>query len=215
VSPCPERPPAILETCPHYLVLDDSLYDLPGDESLKYVMSPPLRKPADSEALWAGLQDGRISIVATDHCTWDFSCKKRLGATNFTRCPNGVAGVELRLALIYSGGVVKRRMNLSRFVSLCCTTPARRFGLYPRKGSLSPGADADIVLFDPSYKFRVRHALLHENVDYSPYEGLELQGYPVATFSRGELVMKNGKFIGREGHGRYLKRSLPDTAYRP
>jgi dihydropyrimidinase len=201
---------AILETCPQYLVLDEVRYGLPGNEGLKYVMSPPLRTGADQEALWAALGDGRIDVIGSDHCPFDFKTDKMLGASDFALCPNGIPGVELRLPLLYSEGVVKRGMSPSRMVELCSTLPAKRFGIFPQKGTIAVGSDADLVLFDPERKVRVTHALLHERVDYTPYEGFELTGRPVMTISRGEVIVREGEFVGAEGRGRYLKRGLPD-----
>ncbi|MDR2492376.1 MAG: dihydropyrimidinase [Coriobacteriales bacterium] len=205
-------PPAFahLETCPQYLLLDESSYGLPDGEGLKFVMSPPVRRAEDREALWAALADGRVEVVGTDHCPFYFSEKKRLGEADFTACPNGAPGVELRLALMHSEGVVRRGMSLSRLVDVCATTPARRFGVYPQKGTIAPGSDADIVLFDPARRVRVTHGLLHERVDYTPYEGMELVGYPVMTISRGDVIVREGAFVGADGRGRYLRRSLPD-----
>jgi dihydropyrimidinase len=210
---CQESPtplPVFLETCPQYLTLDAACYDEPGDEGLKYLMSPPLRHEHDREALWAACLDGRIDVIGTDHCPFFFTEKQAKGARDFRLCPNGIPGVELRLALIHSEGVVKRGMSLSRFVALTSTLPARRFGLYPQKGTIASGSDADIVLFDAGRVVEVTHGLLHEHVDYTPWEGWQVTGWPVMTLSRGELVMRAGEFTGREGHGRYLHRALPD-----
>ncbi|MDR2587205.1 MAG: dihydropyrimidinase [Coriobacteriales bacterium] len=204
----PPQRNAFFETCPQYLVLDDSRYELPGDEGLKYLMSPPLRKPADQEALWAALLDGRIGVVATDHCPFNFGGEKQLGKDDFTACPSGVPGVELRMPLMYSEGVVKRGMDLTRFVQLCCTEPARRFGVFPQKGTLAVGSDGDVLIFDPTKRVTVTHSMLHENVDYTPYEGMELYGYPEITISRGEVIARDGAFVGAPGRGRYLKRAI-------
>jgi dihydropyrimidinase len=206
----PAPMPWLLETCPQYLVLDEALYDAPEDEGLKYVMSPPLRKAHDREALWQALADGRVSTVGTDHCPWNFAKEKQLGRKDFTKCPNGAPGVELRLALMHSEGVVRRAMSLERMVAVCSTLPARIFGLYPRKGTIAPGSDADLVLFDPTRTVRVTHDLLHENVDYTPYEGIEIVGWPVVTISRGEVIMREGAVVAAAGRGRYLHRLKPD-----
>lgn len=197
-----------LETCPQYLILDAGVYDLPNHEGLKYVMSPPLRDMASREALWQGIADGSIEVVGTDHCPFFFTEKIAAGADDFTKCPNGAPGVELRLALMYSEGVVKRGLSQNALVKLCSTAPAKRFGIYPRKGLLAAGSDADIVIFDPNRSLTVTKNLLHENVDYTPYEGIEVQGYPTMTISRGAIVMKEGEFVGQKGAGQFLKRSL-------
>lgn len=198
-----------LETCPQYLILDEALYALPDHEGLKYLMSPPLRNEASRVALWQGLEQGTIEVVGTDHCPFFFTEKLEKGAQDFTACPGGAPGVELRLALMYSEGVVKRGMSPNRIVELCSTAPAKLFGIYPRKGLLAPGSDADIVIFDPEAQMTVTHDLLHENVDYTPYEGIELMGYPTMTISRGKIVMHEGTFVGQAGAGEFLKRSLP------
>jgi dihydropyrimidinase len=200
---------AVLETCPQYLLLDESRYRLPDNEGLKYIMSPPLRTAADQEALWTALQDGRIDVIGTDHCPFYFKTDKMLGATDFTQCPNGIPGVELRLALLFSEGVIKRGMSLNRMVELCSTLPAKRFGIFPQKGTIAIGSDADLVIFDPERETTVTHSALHEQVDYTPYEGFELKGYPIMTISRGEIIVKQGVFLGSEGRGRYLNRALP------
>jgi dihydropyrimidinase len=203
--PLPDN--VFLETCPQYLLLNDSLYDAPDGEGLKYIMSPPLRKPSDQEALWAAIKAGHINVIATDHCPWNFAKEKQLGKGDFTLCPNGAPGVELRMPLMYTEAVIKRGINLSRFVDICCAAPAKRFGLYPRKGTLAPGSDADVVLFDTLQQM-VRHERLHENVDYTPYEGMIVCGYPVMTLSRGKIMMRNGEYCGGEAHGRYLHRDV-------
>jgi len=197
----------ILETCPQYLTLDESAYHQDGLEGLKFIMSPPLRTHKDIDALWEGLMDRRVSTVGTDHCPFFFQDKLR-GKDDFTQCPNGIPGVELRLALMYNEGVRKRGMDICRMVEVCSTAPARIFGLYPKKGTIAVGSDADLVVFDPKRKLRVTHAMLHENVDYTPYEGLELTGYPELTFSRGELIAQDGEFIGTPGRGRFQMRKL-------
>jgi dihydropyrimidinase len=191
------------ETCPQYLLLDESLYS--GTEGLKYIMCPPLRTPADQEALWQGLENG-IDTVATDHCPFFFVTQKMLGKDDFTKCPSGVPGVEERIPLLYSEGVAKKRISLRRFVDLCCTVPAKLFGLYPQKGMIAPGSDADIVIIDPEKRCVLNKAMLHSNVDYSAYEGFEVQGWPVCTISRGRVIARNGEFCGEAGWGRFLKR---------
>jgi dihydropyrimidinase len=202
----PNRQHAILETCPQYLLLEDSRYGLADGEGLKYIMSPPLRKEADQQALWEALASGNITVVGTDHCSFNFATDKQAGKNDFTTCPNGMPGVELRLAQMYSEGVVKRGLSIQRMVELCSTAPAKIFGIYPQKGTLAPGSDADLVIFDPNKKLKVSHAMLHENADYTPYEGMELTGYPTMTISRGKIIAENGQFKGSTNHGRFLKR---------
>ena len=194
------------ETCPQYLFLDESNYEEEDDNGLKYVMSPPLRERENNERLWQGIADGSIQTVATDHCPFDFEFKKELGSSDFTKCPNGAPGVEARIALMYSEGVGKKRINLNRFVDIVSTAPAKLFGIYPQKGSISVGADADLVIIDPNKEVTIRHKNLHENVDYTPYEGMEVRGYPVMTISRGEIIVEDGRFTGQRGRGKFLKR---------
>ncbi|MDR1468745.1 MAG: dihydropyrimidinase [Spirochaetaceae bacterium] len=194
------------ETCPQYLLLDESRYDLPGDEGLKYIMCPPLRTKADQEALWAGLARGDIDVIATDHCPFFFATQKKRGSGDFTRTPSGAPGVEERLTLIYSEGVVKNRLTLRQFVNLNSTNPAKLFGLYPRKGVLQKGSDADIVILDPSARTVLSTKNSHSNVDYTAYEGFAVIGRPVTTIARGEVIVQNGVFKGAKGRGRFLKR---------
>lgn len=194
------------ETCPQYLFLDESRYMEGENHGLKYVMSPPLRERENNERLWKGIAEGSIQTVATDHCPFDFEFKKKLGSEDFTKCPNGAPGVEARMALMYSEGVAKNRISINRFVDVVSTTPARLFGLYPKKGSISVGADADLVVIDPDRRAVIKHENLHENVDYTPYEGMEVTGYPVMTISRGEIIVEEGRFTGKRGRGNFLKR---------
>jgi dihydropyrimidinase len=193
-----------VETCPQYLLLDDSVYRQPGFEAAKFVMAPPPRTVADGAALWAGLRAGEIDTVATDHCPFFFETQKVRGRHDFSRIPGGAPGIETRLTLIYTHGVRSGYLSPSRWVDACCTAPARRFGLAPRKGTLAIGADADVVLFDPEKRAILSHQSLHQNVDYTPYEGWEVRGYPVAVISRGEVIVRDGQFLGRPGRGRFV-----------
>jgi len=193
------------ETCPQYLLLDDSRYDDPS-EGLKYIMSPPLRKLNDEEALWCSLAAGEIDTIATDHCPFFFAAQKQRGKDDFTLCPGGASGVEERMPLIFSHGFMKGRLTLPQLVWLCCTRPAQLFGLGDSKGDIKVGMDADLVLFDANREFSFTKEHLHENVDYTPYEGLPQQGYPILTISRGEVIVEEGSFTGNRGRGRYLNR---------
>jgi len=193
------------ETCPQYLLLEESLYGLPDMEGLKYIMSPPLRLPADRTALWQGLESD-LDTVATDHCPFFFKTQKMLGKDDFTKCPGGAPGIEERIPLMYSEGVVKKRISLRRFVELCCTMPAKLFGLYPEKGVIREGSDADLVIIDPDRREILTQKKLHSNVDYSAYEGFEVQGYPVCTVSRGEVIVRGGVVSARSGRGKFIKR---------
>jgi dihydropyrimidinase len=195
------------ETCPQYLLLSSDNYDEPDFNGAKYVISPPLRPKANQESLWQGLHDGNLLTVATDHCPFDFKGQKEMGRDFFGLIPNGMAGIETRMALLFDRGVNAGKISLNKFVELTATNPAKIFGMYPQKGSIAIGADADIIVFDPKLKRTITKALLHENVDYTPYEGFEVIGYPEMTISRGEVIVKNNNFIGKVGRGKFLARS--------
>jgi dihydropyrimidinase len=198
--------PVYAETCPQYLFLGEECYDEPELGGLKYIMSPPLRSLKDQEALWQGIEDGDIDVIATDHCPFDFKKKVKMGKTDFSKCPGGIPGIELRVPLMFSEGVMKDRISLNRFVEIVASTPARIMGLYPQKGRIKPGSDGDIVIMDPNHRCAVTHGMLHENVDFTPYEGMSIQGWPVLTMVRGHIVAKDGKFVGEKGYGRFIKR---------
>jgi dihydropyrimidinase len=200
------------ETCPQYLLLTDRELARQNFEGAKFVCSPPLRSDADRERLWQGLTVDDLQTVGTDHCPFFFRGQKDLGLKNYEEIPGGLPGIESRLALVHQFGVRAGRLSLNRWVQVCCTNPALIFGLYPRKGSLEPGADADIVLFDPEKKVIIKKSILHEQVDYTPYEGFELTGYPVTTILRGRMIMDNGNFTAAPGTGRYLDRQ-PGAAF--
>jgi len=206
--------PAFAETCPHYLFLDRSEYDGPGFESAKFVMTPPLRDHDCQQALWRGLKFDDLQIVATDHCPFCFNEKahgllksKQLGKDDFSKIPNGAPGVELRLPLLFDGGVKAGRINLNRFVQLVATAPAKMFGLFPRKGTIAVGSDADIVIFDPEQKHTLSADTHHSSVDYSLFEGREVTGKVQKVFSRGRLIVDGDQWLGRAGMGQYISRS--------
>ncbi len=194
------------ETCPQYLTLTADKYEFSDIEGAKYVCSPPLRAKHDQEALWEELSKGTIQTVGTDHCPFNFHGQKDKGLDTFIHIPPGLPGIESRLALLYTFGVRAGRISLNRWVDCCAASPARLFGLYPRKGSLTPGADADIVIFDPDKEVVISHEMLHERVDYTPYEGFKLQGYPVMTILRGKPLVSDGKYIGGAAKGKFLVR---------
>ena len=193
------------ETCPQYLFLSDAELERPGFEGAKYVCSPPLRPPRHQAELWRGVRTNDLSVVATDHCPFCFKEQKGLGRGDFSKIPNGLPGVENRVDLIYQG-VVRGDISVERWVEIVATTPARMFGLYPRKGVIAPGADADIVIYDPGARQTISASTHHMNVDYSVYEGLEITGRVETVLSRGEVIVDNGRFAGEKGHGRFLER---------
>lgn len=199
-----QRQPVWVETCPQYLLLNEQCYL--REDGAKYILSPPLRDQRELDRLWIGIADGSIDTVATDHCTFPYHQRQAMATGDFTRCPNGLPGVENRMMLLFSHGVMSGRISPSRFVALTSSNPARLFGLWPLKGNLNPGADADVVIFDPRQSTVINHARLHDNADYSPYEGFQCQGAPVLTMCRGEIVARNGEFTGRQGYGQFLRR---------
>lgn len=200
--------PIMGETCPQYLLLSEDNYREPGFNGAKYVMSPPLRDKKNWPIVWKALKDNTVQLVATDHCPF-FMKQKELGKESFTKIPNGAPGVELRMALMYTYGVVHKKIDLNRFVQVTSTNAAKIYGMYPQKGTIAIGSDADLVVFDPNVETTVTQSMLHENVDYTPYEGFKLKGYPVTTISRGNVVAKDGKFVGKEGAGKFIARKAP------
>jgi dihydropyrimidinase len=198
------------ETCPQYLYLSlEEHLSAPGFEGAKYVCSTPLRprEEGHQEELWRYLRTGDLQVVSTDHCPFCFKEQKELGLNDFSKIPNGIGGVEHRMDLIYQG-VVDGRISLSRWVELCCTTPARMFGLHPRKGEIVPGADADIVVYDPLAKTRISVETAHMNIDHSAWEGYEIDGGVDTVLSRGTVVVQRGEYLGHKGHGQFLRRGL-------
>jgi dihydropyrimidinase len=194
-----------VETCSQYLLLDDSVYEKPGFEGAKWVMSPPLRKKDDQEALWASLSAGHVHTVATDHCPFNFNTQKQAGKDAFNKIPNGAPGIENRMELLYSEGVAKGRITLQRYVEVTATTPARIFGI-PNKGSIAPGFDADIALLDPNAERVLSAKTQFQKVDYNAYEGWNVKGKVVMTLKGGRVAFENGKLDVERGQGRYLKR---------
>jgi dihydropyrimidinase len=201
-----------VETCPQYLLLDEKEYQRPGFEGAKFVMAPPPRREADRNALWAGLAEGEVDTVATDHCPFFYATQKTRGRNDFSRIPGGAPGIETRLTLMYTHGVRAGRLSVERWVEVCCTEPARRFGLAPRKGTLEVGADADVVVFDPERSVTLSAETLHQNVDYCPFEGWKVRGYPVVVLSRGDVIVRDGAFVGSAGRGQFV-RTLPLAAH--
>ena len=205
--------PIFAETCPHYLFLTEAEYDKPDEEAAKYTMIPPLRSQEHQDALWRGLAGDDLQVISTDHCpfcltehSWGLKHSKALGKESFAQMPNGAPGVETRLALIYDGGVRQGRLSLNRFVELTATAPAKLFGLFPRKGTIAVGSDADIVLFDPDETWTIRAAEHHSRVDYSLFEGREVTGRIKKVFLRGTMIVDGEQWLGRAGGGEYLAR---------
>jgi dihydropyrimidinase len=196
------------ETCPQYLYLSlEEHLSAPGFEGAKYVCSTPLRSRAEGhhQELWKALRTNDLSVVSTDHCPFCMKEQKELGIGDFSKIPNGIGSVEHRMDLIYQG-VVDKQISLARWVELCSTTPARMFGLYPRKGVIAPGSDADIVIYDPNSTTRISAETHHMNMDYSAWEGFDVAGRVDTVISRGSVVVRDREYVGKKGHGRYLKR---------
>ena len=205
--------PLFAETCPHYLLLTADEYDREDFEGAKYVMSPPLRSSRDQSALWRGLQTGDLDVIATDHCPFCFDeqpfgmkMSKQQGVDNFSKIPNGAPGIEERLSVVFGSAVHQRNMSINRFVELMSTAPAKLFGLFPKKGTIAVGSDADIVIFDPEEVWEVKAENNHGNVDYSLFEGIRVGGKTKKVFSRGRLIVDGENWLGEEGWGQFLSR---------
>ena len=195
-----------VETLIQYLVLDKSYAERPNFEGAKYVMSPPLRDKRNQPVLWNGLRDGLIQTVATDHAPFDFAKQKPMGQGDFTKIPNGIPSLEERINLLYTHGVKAGKFDLHTFVNVASTQVAKLFDLFPRKGAIQPGADADLVVFDPNYRGTISAKTQHMNVDYSAFEGWPIEGRPSAVTVRGQVAARDGKFVGTLGRGRFLQR---------
>ena len=197
--------PTYAETCPQYLFL--SLEDMgkEGFEDAKLVFTPPVREKWHQDRLWKGLQKNTLQVVSTDHCPFCMK-EKEVGIEDFTKIPNGGPGIEHRLQLLYDGGVNEKRISLNRWVELVSTTPAKMFGLYPRKGTIAIGSDADIVIWDPDAEYTLSVNTHHMHVDYSMFEGRRVKGNAETVLSRGEVIVQNNEFLGKNGRGKYLKR---------
>lgn len=195
-----------IETLIQYLVLDKTYAERPNFEGAKYVMSPPLRDAKNQSVLWDGLRDGSIDTVATDHAPFDFQKQKPLGRDDFTKIPNGIPSLEERITLLYTYGVKAGKIDLQTMVNVASTAVAKQFGLYPRKGAIEVGADADLVVFDPEYRGTITAAKQHMNVDYSAFEGWPIEGRPSVVTVRGEIAARDGAFVGTVGRGKFLRR---------
>ncbi|UAL54025.1 MULTISPECIES: dihydropyrimidinase [Metabacillus] len=207
------------ETCPQYLVLDQTYLEKPDFEGAKYVWSPPLRDKKHQDVLWNALKTGVLQTLGSDQCSFDFKGQKDLGKEDFTKIPNGGPIIEDRLSILFSEGVKKGRISLNQFVDMTSTKTAKLFGLYPKKGTIAVGSDADLVLFDPAAERTISAETHHMAVDYNAFEGLQVTGEPVSVLSRGEFVVRDKQFAGRAGRGQYQKRAkygeLLDTSENP
>ncbi|TQR36713.1 dihydropyrimidinase [Brevibacillus brevis] len=195
------------ETCPQYLVLDITDLQKPGFEGAKYVWSPPLREKWNQDVLWNALKNGILQTVGSDHCSFNFSGQKELGLGDFTKIPNGGPIIEDRMRLLFSEGVAKDKISLNQFVDMTSTKVAKLFGMFPQKGTIAVGSDADIVLFDPTVKRTISVETHHMNVDYNPFEGMVVNGDIISVLSRGSFVIRDQQFVGQAGTGRFVKRS--------
>lgn len=194
------------ETCPQYLLLSEDNYREENFGGAKYVMSPPLRTRDNQAILWKALAQSDLQVVATDHCPFFFKGQKEMGRDFFGKIPNGAPGIETRMPLLYGIGVRGSKISLQKLVEISSTNPAKIFGLYPRKGTIAVGADADLTVYDPEQETVLTKSILHENVDYTPYEGFAVKGYPIMTIAGGKVVVENGKFMGKAGDGSFIKR---------
>jgi dihydropyrimidinase len=199
--------PAYAETCPQYLFLSQDDLARPDFEGAKYVCTPPLRPASMQEDLWRGLRMNDLQVVSTDHCPFCMKGQKELGRDNFSKIPNGMPGIETRMYLLWDGGVREGRISMNRFVEITSTAPAKIFGLYPRKGTIAVGADADLIVWDPELRHTLSDKSLHMRVDYTPYEGRDVVGAPTHVLSHGRVVVEHGVYAGKKGDGRFVKRS--------
>jgi len=206
--------PAFAETCPQYLFLSLDDMNKPGFEDAKLVFTPPLREKWHQEKLWSGIKKNNLQIVSTDHCPFCFNEQKELGKGDFTKIPNGGPGIEHRMQLLYDGGVNAGRITLNRWVEITSTAPAKMFGMFPRKGTIAPGSDADIVIWDSEKEYLISVNTHHMAVDYSMYEGKKVKGNTDTVISRGEVIVENGKFFGKPGRGNFVKRDTYGTAWK-
>lgn len=198
--------PAYAETCPQYLFLDDTVYEKEGFEGAKWVMTPPIRPLENQDQLWRGLRMNDLQVVSTDHCPFCFKEQKELGLGDFSKIPNGGPGVEHRMSLVFNGGVASGRISVNRFVEITSTSAAKIFGMFPKKGTIAVGSDADIVIFDPNEEATISAKTHHMRVDYSAYEGMKVRGVTKTVLSRGKVIIENGKYVGKPGEGRFLRR---------
>ncbi len=206
--------PAFAETCPQYLLLSlEETMNHNSFEDAKWVFTPPLREKRNQPKLWDGLKDDHLQVVSTDHCPFCFADQKILGVNDFTKIPNGGPGIENRMQLIHHHGVNEGKISLNRFVEITATAPARIFGMYPKKGTVAPGSDADLVIWDPKAEHIISAKTHNMRVDYSMFEGFRVRGNAKQVYSRGELIVENGKYLGKPGRGSYLRRAARGGAW--
>lgn len=198
--------PVFTETCPQYLFLSLDDMNKNSFEDAKFVFTPPVREKWHQEKLWNGLINNQIQVVATDHCPFCFKGQKELGKNDFTKIPSGGPGIENRVQLLFEGGVNQRKISLNRWVELTSTAPAKLFGMFPRKGTITVGSDADIVIWNQNKQHTISAATHHMNVDYSLYEGMKIRGNAEVVISRGEIIVQNDQFVGNSGRGKFIKR---------
>ena len=206
------------ETCPQYLLLDVNAYDEPGFDGAKYVLTPPLRAKWNQAELWRGLRSNALNAISTDHCPFCLKEQKEIGRNDFSKIPNGGPGIENRMSLIYHYGVAQGHIDLNRFVELTSTAPAKIFGLFPKKGTIAVGSDADIVIFDPNHEETISYRnskTHHMNIDYSAYEGFKVKGFTKTVLSRGRIVVDSSEYLGRAGDGEFIKRGPYGGMYTP
>jgi dihydropyrimidinase len=195
-----------VETLIQYLLIDKTYAERPNFEGAKFVMSPPLRDKRNQQVLWNGLRDGLISTLATDHAPFDFADQKRMGEKDFTKIPNGIPSLEDRVNAFYTYGVKQGRLDLHRFVDAASTQSAKLFGLFPKKGTIQLGGDADLVVYDPKYRGTISAKTQTMNVDYNAFEGMPIEGRPHVVTVRGQIAARDGKFVGQVGRGKFLQR---------
>lgn len=200
--------PAFAETCPQYLFcsIEDNV-DKPGFEGAKFVCTPPIRPREYQNDIWRGLKTNDLQVVSTDHCPFCMKGQKDLGTESFAKIPNGMPGVETRMYLMWDGGVRTGRISPNRFVEITSTAPAKIFGMFPKKGTIAPGSDADVIVWDPDQEHVLSVETLHMRVDYSPYEGRKVRGKATHVLSRGEVIVEDGKFLSKKGRGQFVRRS--------
>ncbi|MGD9581558.1 MAG: dihydropyrimidinase [Vampirovibrionia bacterium] len=199
--------PVFAETCPAYLILTDEVFKAKGFEAAKYVCSPPIRPYGHQDELWRGIFSGDIQVISTDHCPFNYETDKQSDKKDFTRIPNGIPSIEERIPLLFSEGVIKRNLNLNKFVAITSSLPAKIFGLYPEKGNLNINSDADIVIYNPHKEWIISHKTQHHACDYNVFEGMKVTGKPELVISNGEVTIRDDEFIGKKGRGKFIKRN--------